>query len=385
MAERSRNKRIKIAFVISYFKNNGPSNVIRDIIDNLERSSYEISLITLFTGNDPEIIERLKKEQVNVYECHTLTRTKCLLGQDKEFKHIVANGNFDIIHTHGFIPDILSSRIKTSAKKVTTIHNNMFEDYVNTYGKIKASLLIHIHLNALRKFGTCVCCSKSIFTVMKKHLSNVTFIRNGIRSQMPKHIVKREDMDIPCDAIVFIYSGCLSIGKNIRLLIQNFVEYHNDNEYLLILGTGPEQEICERLIDDHVRLLGFQNDPIAYYYISNIYTSASLSEGFSVSVLEALSCGLGLFLSDIPSHKEVIFEAKELYLGETFPINKGGESFLKALNTLRNNYNYISKEDIRNFQKEDLSDEAMTSIYQKVYETILRDERINDIDANELN
>ena len=127
MAERSRNKRIKIAFVISYFKNNGPSNVIRDIIDNLERSSYEISLITLFTGNDPEIIEGLKKEQVNVYECHTLTRTKCLLGQDKEFKHIVANGNFDIIHTHGFIPDILSSRIKTSAKKVTTIHNNMWE------------------------------------------------------------------------------------------------------------------------------------------------------------------------------------------------------------------------------------------------------------------
>lgn len=108
-------------------------------------------------------------------------------------------------------------------------------------------------------------------------------------------------------------------------------------------------------------MLGFQNDSIAYMKISDVYISASKSEGFSISVLEALSCGLGLFLSDIPSHREVVNMESETYLGETFTQN----DFLKKLIKLRNK-SFI-KEEIVEFQVSELSAERMAKRYMRTY------------------
>ena len=124
MDKRSMNK---IAFVINYITNNGPSNVVLDIIRNLDREQYDISLITLFEGNDDQIVSNLSRDGVKVFCCKTLSRKKCFLGQDREFRQIVQREKFEIIHSHGIVPDILSMRLKTSAKKVTTIHNREFD------------------------------------------------------------------------------------------------------------------------------------------------------------------------------------------------------------------------------------------------------------------
>lgn len=363
---------IRIAFVINYIIKNGPSSVVLNIIHNLSRDEYDISVITLFSGNDPEIVDGLRKESVKVYTCKTLDRKGCVLGKDSEFRDVIQNSNFDIIHTHGFIPDILSSRLKYRAQRVTTIHNNMFEDYIQSYGKVKGRIYILMHLAALKKLDLCICCSKSVYTVMRHYLKNVTFIRNGIEEKKAQHNISREDLRIPQNATVFIYAGGLTYGKNIRFLIHGFVKAHFPDEYLLVLGDGPEKEICREIADDHVKLLGFQNDPIAYFNISDIYTSASRSEGLSISALEAMSCGLGLLLSDIPSHREMTSMGNGLYLGENFSIKDDGESFGAALNKIRLNRVRIDKEAVRQLQQEKLSDRAMTEKYEKVYRKAIK-------------
>lgn len=98
---------VRIAYVINYIVKNGPSSVVLNLINNIDRVAYEISLITLFSGNDLEVVAQLKDKGISVYECTTLSRMKSLLGQNKEFSDIVDKGHFDILHTHGIIPDIL--------------------------------------------------------------------------------------------------------------------------------------------------------------------------------------------------------------------------------------------------------------------------------------
>lgn len=362
---------IKIAFVINYIIKNGPSSVVLNIIHNLNSDRYDISLITLFSGNDPEIVNCLRKESVKVYACHTLSRKGCILGKDDEFRNIIQNGSYDIIHTHGLIPDVLSSRLKCKAKLVNTIHNNMFEDYVQSYGKSKGRLYILLHLATLKKLDLCICCSRSVYAVMRCYLKKTIYIRNGIEKKEPQHEVSRAELGIPADAHVFIYAGGLTYRKNVHFLIRGFIKSHLEYEYLLILGDGSEKDSCRMIADDHVKLLGFQNDPLAYFNISNIYTSASRSEGMSISALEALACGLGLFLSDIPSHRELITMEKRLYLGESFSIGDDGESFEVKLNKIRENYSRFNKEAIKQFQQEKLSDRAMTEKYDKIYRKIV--------------
>lgn len=358
---------IKIAFVINYITNNGPSNVVLDIIRNLDREQFDISLITLFEGNDDQIVADLRNDGVKILACITLSRTKCLLGQDKEFQELVKREEFDIIHSHGIVPDILSSHVKTSAKKITTLHNNMFEDYVQTYGKMKATIFIKMHLDAIKKMDCCVGCSETVYQEMRKYLRNVTFIRNGIKPKIAKHTVTRKELNIPEDAVVFVFSGVLNFRKNVTFLIKYFVKNHKEEEYLLILGDGQDKEKCRHLADDHVKLVGFQDDPAAYYNISDIYTSASRSEGFSISVLEALSCGLGLLLSDIPSHREVISMEQEIYLGEIFSTEDNGESYGESFKKIQYDYKLLNKNMIRIFQRKKLSDTAMEKKYQKLY------------------
>lgn len=355
---------LKIVFVTNYIVKNGPGNVILNLISNLDNTKYEIALITLFEGNDAEVVKDLRNKGVRVYECTTLSRAKCILGKAFEFEEIVRRGNFDIIHSHGFIGDILSSRLPQPIKKITTVHGNLYEDYLDTYGYAKSRVFIALHLAALKKLDKCVCCSKSVYQAMGKKLGNAIYIRNGIQPVKAYSVVTRKELQLPENARVFLYAGVLNLRKNVSWLIESFVRYHNENEYLLVLGKGDKEAECSEKADDHVRMLGFQSDPVAYMKISDVYTSASRSEGFSISVLEALSCGLGLFLSDIPSHREVVEMGQDVYLGETFDT----ASFESKLELLREKQ--LEKEKITAFQENELSAGKMAVAYQKEYENL---------------
>lgn len=352
---------IKIAYVINYIVKNGPSRVVLTLINNMDRAKYAISLITLFKENDSEIVKKVKEAGVSVFECNTLTRAGCILGADKEFKQILQKEKFDILHTHGLIPDILSSRVTFSVKKITTIHNNMYEDYLDCYGFFKSRIYIWIHLKALKKLTVCVCCSKSVYEVMRQKLDNVIYIRNGISPTKAHSVVTRHQLGLPENARVFLYAGVLNSRKNIVWLIQEFVKYHQDNDYFLVLGRGNKENECKSVSDDHVKMLGFQEDIGAYMNISNIYVSASVSEGFSISVLEALSCGLGLFLSDIPSHREIVNIGKNIYMGETFSF----KDFPEKMNILKTKK--LDRKRIIEFLGEELSATTMARRYDEVY------------------
>lgn len=352
---------IKIAFVINYITNNGPSRVVLDIIHNLDYSRYDISIITLFSGNDVIIVGKLKNEGLKVYDCKSLSRIKCMCGMNSEFVKIVQKEQFDIIHTHGLIPDLLVSRIKGKAKTVSTLHNIMFEDYINQYGALKSWMFTKIHLYALQHIDRKVCCSASVYSIMRKYLDSIVFIRNGIEKPVAKTIVTRKQLAIPDEARVYIFVGGLIPRKNVKFLLSEFTRNRLNNEYLLIIGDGPEKDACSLLADDHVIMCGFQTDPVSYFDISDIYVSASKSEGFSIAVLEALFCGLGLFLSDIPSHREVIEMQNNDILGVLFQEN----SFANSMELVRKIK--LNRSAIQNFSLAKLSASCMANKYDKEY------------------
>lgn len=358
---------VRIAYVINFIVKGGPSTVVLNMIHNLDRSKFEPVLITLFQGNDPTIIEREEKAGLKVVECHHVSRLQFLLHGLSEYRRILEDNHIDIVHGHGFIPDVMNARLSNGMKTISTLHNIMFEDYAFNYGKVRGAVYCWIHLWALRHLSRSVCCSRSVYDVMKYKLKNATFIRNGIEPVQAHSVITRNELGLSKEAKVFLYAGVLSSRKNVRNLVGLFKKYHNGNEFLLILGKGEKLEECKQVADDHIQFLGFQTDMAAYMNISDVYVSASKSEGFSISVLEALSCGLGLFLSDIPSHHEVISMADTCYIGEVFTET----SFQSQLDKLRKNYYQLKKEAIKNWQKENLSACYMTRQYMNLYEKVM--------------
>lgn len=85
----------------------------------------------------------------------------------------------------------------------------------------------------------------------------------------------------------------------------------NPNLRLLMPGTGSLAPKVRRVFEragllDRVYLPGAvaYDDLPSYYRAADVYVSASLSDGSSVSLMEALACGLPVLVSAIPGNRE---------------------------------------------------------------------------------
>lgn len=101
--------------------------------------------------------------------------------------------------------------------------------------------------------------------------------------------------------------------KGFDLLIQAFALFAKKNQEwtLDIVGDGPEKDQLTRMIienglETRVRLHPFTNEIQAYYSSASIYVLSSRWEGMPLVLVEAMSHGLPIIASDIPTCQEVL-------------------------------------------------------------------------------
>jgi N-acetylgalactosamine-N,N'-diacetylbacillosaminyl-diphospho-undecaprenol 4-alpha-N-acetylgalactosaminyltransferase len=110
-------------------------------------------------------------------------------------------------------------------------------------------------------------------------------------------------MPLPERYIVTV--GRLMPNKNQRLLLDAYAAARPAAD-LVILGGGPlREELLSRARDlgvaDRVHLLGFVENPYAILARADFYVSASNSEGFPNSLVEAMAVGLAVISTNCPS------------------------------------------------------------------------------------
>lgn len=84
---------------------------------------------------------------------------------------------------------------------------------------------------------------------------------------------------------------------------------------LVIVGKGEQHEQLARLIADHdadgwIRLVGFLEDAelVDLYRRAWVLTSASVAEGWGMTVTEAAACGTPAVVSDVPGHRDSVVD-----------------------------------------------------------------------------
>jgi len=115
------------------------------------------------------------------------------------------------------------------------------------------------------------------------------------------------------DASVLLSSRNWEPVYGVDIVCQAFVDVAQEREdvRLLVLGDGSLREEIEKIIctaglEDRVHLAGFvgtENLP-HYYRAADLYLSASHVDGSSISLLEAMACGIAPLVSDIPGNRE---------------------------------------------------------------------------------
>jgi glycosyltransferase involved in cell wall biosynthesis len=99
----------------------------------------------------------------------------------------------------------------------------------------------------------------------------------------------------------------------------------NLTTYLLLTGSGPELEALQRQarelgVSDRVIFAGYQADPTPYLAAMDLFVLPSRSEGLSIALLEAMSAGVPVAVTDVGASREVIEDGK---CGAVLPEDEG--------------------------------------------------------------
>ena len=332
--------RIRVLFVVTRCTNSGPINVIDSIISNINREVFDIYLITTSDeDNSKSVLERFKK--LATFYHVPLSKIKVLMNCIKPFKRIVETIDPDVIHSNGFVPDLLVSKLN-SQKQITTIHCNTDIDYRYTYGRLKGSLLSLFHKALFKRIPNVVCCSKSLSLIYKVKLNmDFVFIRNGVPINENLLLNKnnlRKKMNLPINKKIFVYAATFNPRKNQSFLLKSFSELNDPSIVLLLLGDGKDYKELSNLYSNEgfVIFTGNVNNVKDYLLASDFFVSSSLQEGMPLGVLEGMSVGLPVLLSNIEQHHE-LFEIDHS-IGKEFVSNDSNDFLFKLRELMKEDY-----------------------------------------------
>ncbi|MCZ8373415.1 glycosyltransferase family 4 protein [Phocaeicola sp. KGMB11183] len=374
-------KKIKICFVETNCKKNGPIKQTLNIIRYMDRSIFEPILLTLWKEEQSNsMISEYKKQNIQIV-CANLTKYTTFIIGRKKVTELLKQLKPDIVQGVGMPPYRTTLGYKKTIHFIT-LRNYCYEDYPDYYGKIKGQIMAYLDMRLIRKKiqnEPIITCSSSLTYLYKtKQKLDIPFIRNGVNVEQYKkrninevsHI--RTQLGLPLEKIIFVYGGFFIDRKNQQECIEGFLKSEsNSNCILLLLGDGKERkELASKYKNYPQIIFAGQVDNIQNYLsASDIYISSSKSEGLPNGVLEAMACGLPLLLSDIPQHMEIF--SINSSIGYSYQLGNI-KDLSKKINLILNNNLTEMGEVSYNTLKENLTAEIMSKNYQKLYKQLVQ-------------
>lgn len=317
-------KLLFITWSVSY--GYGTEKSLADVLNRFDNTKYDISILPLFKYSNNSIFNNNIKliEPIIDYTDKNLDEVKAL----KNYYNLLSNPSlfnkwlrkkYDcIIACNHNAPSYFASYI-VGGKKIVWIRGDMSElDYTvldkttNEYKMVKQEH--EMQANVLKVFDKIVVISevtkntlKNLFGITK----NVVKISNSVDGEKIKFLSEKT-VEIP-EKTLFTTLGRLDYNKNQILLLKAVreVKKYYDDFIIYILGDGDERLKLERYINDNklnenVRILGFVENPYPYIKNSVATILTSLSEGFSLALVESVMLNTPIISTDVGVARELI-------------------------------------------------------------------------------
>ena len=140
-------------------------------------------------------------------------------------------------------------------------------------------------------------------------------IHNGVnvdnyRPQTERRAAMRCALGILEDAFVVSYHGSIEPRKRVEVMVDAIARAARENLVRgLIIGGGSDEEAIRRRsveLNAPITFTGRRLDIPELLAASDVALHMSIAEGFPLSVIEAMACGLPIIASDATSHPEAV-------------------------------------------------------------------------------
>jgi L-malate glycosyltransferase len=226
----------------------------------------------------------------------------------------------DIIHCHHYSPFVygrLATAFAPNTKLVFTEHGRLSDGPPSRKRRLVNPLLARLP-------ATIVSVSSALRQSMIEEGfpgDRVRVIHNGIEPRMrpsPQHrVAARKSLELAADAVVVGTVARLDPVKDLDTLLRGFGALWTEDRRarLFVVGDGADRyrlEAAARMSDfaDAVRFLGNRTDVRRLLPAFDVYANSSISEGISLTILEAMATGLPVVATAVGGTPEIIDDGR---------------------------------------------------------------------------
>lgn len=332
--------------MIESFAGGGVEKVFIDLINNMDISKYDITVMSIWDygvrKNDLRKDVKYKSIFPNIKGISRVFHNFVEKSDGSLLYKLGIREKYDIeiAFIEGRATKIIGASTNPNSRKIAWVHIDLSQGHW-TSRVFRESL--EREKNCYKKFNDIVFVSNSAKEGFKNlfgnEFDNLQVKYNPI---IDEEVIKKaeeeiKDIEKPKDKKLLVTSGRLVSQKGYEGLLEACNKLNKDNiKYeLWILGEGWDRPKLEELMNKYslsnVKLLGFKENPYKYIKQGDLFVCSSKNEGFSLVIAEAMILGLPVISTNCSGPNELLNFGEYGYM-----VENNDEALYKGLKEIIN-------------------------------------------------
>lgn len=312
----------KILFLIPTLGQGGAEKVLVNLVNNMDRSKFDISVQVLFKGgvNEQFLKSDIKFKYYYKKQFRGNSKYLCLFSPERLYKKFIKE-KYDIIvsYLEGPTARIVSGCPDEDTKLVSWIHCKMDNPATGAVGFRN----FEEAKKCYNKFDNTVCVSKWVMDYFSKTFEfqkPIQVLYNTIETDkiLEKSVEPVDDIKFDDNCVNICSVGKLTALKGFDRLLNIHKKLLDDGvkNKVYLFGIGEEegslQKTAQNLgVENTFQMVGYRTNPYKYVKNCDLYVCSSHSEGFSTSVTESLIVGTPVVTTLCSGMTELLGENNE--------------------------------------------------------------------------
>lgn len=308
-------KKTNLLLATQYLEMGGLETLIMELCNKLDQSRFNIRVLC-FNGYDEAYKRKLLQQGIPVSLIRK--RHRFDFGFFKEVTSFLKKEKIEILHSHGgcFFYSAIFKKMAGIKIFLYTIHGMPLLDNLQIRIEDRISVVVADRIIAvseeIKEFW------KNRFSIPDKKLYTII---NGVNTDVfvpipDCNIIKKlkKKFHIPQGRKIIGSVGRLDEIKNYPLFLRAFTalfKEHGRVSHLVFIGDGIEKDRlkndAQKLgISEHVTFVGVQYHVEEILPMLDIFVLSSRTEGTSIALLEAQSCGIPAVVTDVGGNPNIV-------------------------------------------------------------------------------
>jgi sugar transferase (PEP-CTERM/EpsH1 system associated) len=363
-----------IAHIVYSLQIGGLEELVLNLVRKMDRSRYQLSVIVL--REDGPLSLEMEKLGITVHRLHG--REGFSVQLIRQLAALLRQHNVDAVHTHDLGPFIYGG-----LASLRNLNRNVFHTEHSYLSQNSRRLMMFER--ALGYYCRVIIADSRDVAAMlierqKIPSRKVVTILNGIDLDRFRNLdtaLVRRTLGIQPNTFVIGTVGRLVPVKNQALLIKAFARFAAEQPAeLVIVGDGQERQALESLaaelgVASRVHFTGARRDIPSMLASLDLFVLPSLSEGLSLTLLEAMAAARPVIATHVGGNPEVISDGKNGLLVPSDHVEKLTEAICRM-----NGANMAWRDTLASTGRRTVEDQfsldSMVRAYVQLYDRYIR-------------